>query len=174
MHYGHYFEMVAILAVFGLIFLPNIIRMWWFVILKPKIKVPFKKYLSGLWELIVHMFTQKRTLGCDDNQLRWFEHFILVIGYLGLLFTTVVLDWFSSGSLFVIVLGYVLSIIVFAVTVIFVSERVKKNKELDKFSQPSDWLFVIWLFLMGLSAFMVRLFIDPGCLKTISGSICFI
>ncbi len=165
MHYGHYFEMVAILAVFGLIFVPNLIRMWWFVIIKPKIKVPFKRYLSGLWELIAHMVTQKRTLSCDDNQLRWFEHFILVIGYLGLLFTTVALDWFSSGSVFVTVLGYVLSITVFAVTVIFVSERVKKNKELDKFSQPSDWLFVIWLFLMGLSAFVVRVFIDARLLE---------
>ena len=165
MHYGHYFEMVAILTVFGIIFIPNIIRMWWFVILKPKIKVPLNKYVAGLWELIVHMFTQKRTLGCDDNQIRWFEHFILVIGYLGLLFTTVVLDWFSSGSLFVTILGYVLSIVVFAVTVIFVSERVSKKKELSKFSQPSDWLFVIWLFLMGLSAFAVRVFIDAGLLE---------
>lgn len=165
MHYGHYFEMVAILTVFGIIFIPNIIRMWWFVILKPKIKVPLNKYVSGLWELIVHMFTQKRTLGCDDNQIRWFEHFILVIGYLGLLFTTVVLDWFSSGSLFVTILGYVLSIVVFAVTVIFVSERISKKKELSKFSQPSDWLFVIWLFLMGLSAFVVRVFIDAELLE---------
>ncbi len=154
--------MVAILIVFGIIFIPNIIRMWWFTILKPKTKVPFKKYLSGFWELIVHMFTQKRTLGCDDNQIRWFEHFILVIGYLGLLVTTVVLDWFSSGNLFVTVLGYFLSIIVFAVTFIFVTERVRKKKELNKFSQPSDWLFVIWLFLMGLSAFVVRIFIDAG------------
>ena len=49
------------------------------------------------------MFTQKRALDCDDNQFRWFEHFILVIGYLGLLFTTVFLDWFSSENLFIIV-----------------------------------------------------------------------
>jgi ferredoxin len=165
MHYGHYFEMFAILMVFGIIFIPNLIRMWWFVILKPNTKVPFKKYVFGLWDLIVHLFTQKRALGCDDNQVRWFEHFVLVIGYLGLLFTTVVLDWFSSGSLFVTVLGYLLSIIVFAVTVIFVSERIRKKKELSKFSQPSDWLFVIWLFLMGLSAFVVRLFIDSGLLE---------
>lgn len=165
MHFGHYFEMFAIIMVFGIILLPNIIRMWWFVILKQKMKVPFKKYLTGLWELIVHMFTQKKALGCDDNQFRWFEHFILVIGYLGLLFTTVVLDWFSSGNMFVTVLGYLFSIIVFTVTVIFVSERLRKKKELSRFSQPSDWLFVIWLFLMGLSAFVVRVFIDAKLIE---------
>jgi ferredoxin len=165
MKYGHYFEMAAIILVFGIILLPNIIRMWWFTVLKPKTKVPFKNYFTGLWELTVHMFTQKRTLGCDDNQLRWFEHFLLVIGYLGLLFTTVVLDWFSSNSLFVIILGYLLSITVFLITVIFVTERIKKKKEQNKFSQPSDWLFVIWLLLMGISAFIVRLFIDAGSLE---------
>ena len=165
MHSGHNFEMLAIATVFGLILLPNIIHMWWFIILKPKIKVTINRYITGFWELIVHMFTQKRALGCDDNKFRWFEHFILVIGYLGLLFTTVVLDWFSSENLFIIIFGYVLSLAVFVVTVDFVWGRIKKSKELSKYSQPSDWLFVIWLFFMGFSAFMVRLFIDTGLIE---------
>jgi ferredoxin len=164
MHNGHLFEMVAIASVFGFILLPNLVRMWWFIILKPETQVHISKYFTGMWELIVHMFTQKRALGCDDNKFRWFEHFIIVIGYLGLLFTTVFLDWFSSASLFVIILGYVMSIIIFIVTIDFVSDRIKKSKEISKYSQPSDWMFVIWLFLMGLTAFIVRLFIDTGLL----------
>ena len=164
-HTGHIFEMVAIGTVFTVILLPNLLRMWNFIILKPGIKVPFKKYVTGLRDLIVHMFTQKRTLGCDDSQVRWFEHLILVFGYLGLLFTTVFLDWFSSESTFVIVLGYVVSIIIFTVTVIFVSERIIKRREVSKRSQPSDWMFVAWLFMMGLSAFAVRLFIDLDILQ---------
>jgi len=165
MHTGHLFEMLAIATVFATILLPNIIRMWWFIIPKPGIKVPVRKYATGIWELIVHMFTQKRALGCDDNLLRWFEHFILVIGYLGLLFITVFLDWFLNKSLFIIILGYAVSIIIFIVTIDFVSDRIKKNKELSKYSQPSDWMFLIWLFLMGFSAFMVRLFIDTGIIE---------
>ncbi len=162
---GHTFEVLAIATVFGLVLLPNLARMWWFIVLKPKVKVPIKKYFTSSWELLVHMFTQKRALGCDDNKLRWFEHFILVLGYLGLLFTTVFLDWFSSTSMFVIVLGYVMSITIFVVTIDFMSGRLKKNKEINKNSQPSDWMFVIWLFLMGLTAFIVRLFIDTGLLE---------
>ena len=165
MHSGHKFEMLAITAVFGLILLPNIIHMWWLIILKPGIKVPIIKYFTGFGELIVHMFTQKRALGCDDNKFRWFEHFILVIGYLGLLFTTLVLDWFSSENIFIIVFGYLLSIIVFIVTIDFVSDRIKKKKEISKNSQPSDWFFVIWLFLMGFTAFTVRLLIDSDLLE---------
>ena len=164
-HFGHMFEMIAILTVGFVILLPNVARMWYFTILKPKTKVSFMKYLKSSGELFIHMFTQKRALGCDDNQFRWFEHFILVIGYLSLLFTTVVLDWFSSEYLFVIILGYVMSAIVFVVTIDFVSSRMKKKKEVSKHSQPSDWFFVIWLFLMGITAFFVRLFIDLDILE---------
>jgi hypothetical protein len=165
-HVGHYFEMIAIASVFVIVLLPNLIRMWYFVILKPKIKVSLKSYIISIGDLFVHMFTQKRALGCDDNQLRWFEHFILVIGYLSLLFTTVFLDWFSSTNLFVIILGYVESLIIFIVTVDFVNSRIKKSKEVSKHSQPSDWFFVIWLLLMGFTAFTVRLFIDLHILET--------
>lgn len=164
-HFGHYFEMIAIGTVFILILLPNIIRMWWFVILKPKIKISFKAYLKSIRVLVVHMFTQKRALGCDDNLFRWFEHFILVLSYLALLFTTVFLDWFSSQNLIIIVLGYVESAIIFIVTFDFVKSRIRKNKEISTFSQPSDWFFVIWLLLMGVTALIVRTFIDLDILK---------
>jgi len=166
MHFGHLFELIAISFVFLVILLPNIIHMWWFTIYKPGIKAPLSAYFKAIGELIVHMFTQKRALGCDDNQFRWFEHFILVLGYLSLLFTTVFLDWFSTQSLFVIVLGYVESVIIFVVTFDFVRHRIKKDKEISKHAHPSDWFFVIWLFMMGLTAFIVRLFIDINILDT--------
>ena len=164
LHFGHYFEMIAIGTVGVTILLPNIIRMWWFTIVKPKVEVPVSKYLKSVSELFIHMFTQKRALGCDDNQLRWLEHFVLVVAYLSLLFTTVFLDWFSSENLFVIILGYVESLVIFVVTVDFVGSRIKKNKAVTKNSQPSDWFFVIWLLLMGLTALMVRLAIDLNLL----------
>lgn len=166
LHTGHMFEMIAIGTVGVVILLPNIIRMWYFTIVKPKTKVPFVKYVKSMGELFIHMFTQKRALGCDDNQLRWFEHFILVIAYLSLLFTTVFLDWFSTESMFVHVLGYVLSAIIAVVTVDFVSARIKKSKAVAKHSQPSDWFFVIWLLLMGLTAFLVKLFMDLDILES--------
>lgn len=160
MHTGHLFEIIAIAGVFAVILLPNIIRMWWLSILKPKKSVPIKTYATKLWELIVHMFTQKRTLDCENKTIRWFEHFILVLGYLALLFTTVVLDWFNTENTFIIILGYVESAIIFIVTFIFILERYQKKIEQTAHSHPSDWLFVIWLFLMGLTAFIVRLFVD--------------
>ena len=165
MHFGHYFEMLAISAVFLLILLPNILHMWWLTLMKPKFKVPISAYFKTLGELFVHMFTQKRTLGCDDNQLRWFEHFVLVICYLSLLFTTVFLNWFSTTSLVIIILGYVESVVIFIVTFDFVRRRIQRTTEISKHSHPSDWFFVIWLFLMGITAFAVRLFIDLNLIE---------
>ncbi len=166
MHYGHLFEMAAITLVFALILLPNILHMWWLTIYKPGIKAPFTAYVKSLQDLVVHMFTQKRALGCDDNRFRWFEHFVLVLGYLLLLFTTVFLNWFETSNLFVIVLGYVESIIILMVTFDFVRRRIQQDAAISINSHPSDWFFVIWLFLMGLTAFLVRLFIDLNILET--------
>ncbi len=165
MHYGHMFEMLSIVSVFLIVLLPNIVRMWMFTILRPKVKVKFGTYFKASADLFVHMFTQKKSLGCDDNQFRWFEHFILVIGYLALLFTTVVLDWFGTDNMFIIILGYVESALVFLITIDFVSSRIKKKKESNKHSQPSDWFFVIWLLLLGLTAFVVRIFIDTDLIQ---------
>jgi len=168
LHYGHYFEMFAIAGVFAIILLPNIIRMWYYTVLSKKNKFSFKIYFSSLKELFIHMFTQKRTLSCEDTKdtkLWWFEHLMLVIGYLGLLFTTVFLDWFSNQNIIIISLGYILSAIVFIVTFDFVLRRMTKKTEKTTYTHPSDWFFVIWLFLMGFTAFAVRLLIDFDALE---------
>jgi len=165
MHAGHYFEMFAIAGVFAVILLPNIVRMWYFTLLKPKTKINLKTYFKSLGDLFVHMFTQKRALGCDDNKTRWLLHLILVFGYLSLLFTTVFLDWFGSQNMFIITIGYIQSAVVFLVTILFVVARIQKKTEVSQRSQPSDWFFVIGLFLMGFTAFIVRLFIDMNFLE---------
>jgi hypothetical protein len=162
---GHYFEMFAIAGVFTFILLPNLIRMWLFTVQGKEGKIPVKTYFKSLGELFVHMFTQKRTLGCDDSQTRWLEHLILVFSYLALLFTTVFLDWFGTENGFIIALGYIESAAIFVVTVMFVTARIQKRTEVSKHSHPSDWMFVVWLSLMGFTAFVVRLFIDLDLLE---------
>jgi len=71
----------------------------------------------------------------------------------------------ETTSLFVILLGYVESAVIFVVTFDFVRRRIQKEQAISKHSHPSDWFFVIWLFLMGLTAFAVRLFIDMDLLE---------
>lgn len=73
---------------------------------------------------------------------------------------------FKCSNREVIVLGYVESAIIFVVTIDFVSSHMKKKKEVSKNSQLSDWFLVIGLLLIGLTAFIVRLFIDIRIIDT--------
>ncbi|MBN1950005.1 MAG: 4Fe-4S dicluster domain-containing protein [Bacteroidales bacterium] len=167
-HYGHYFEMIAIGSVFLVILLPNIIRMWYFTVARKKVKFNIKVYFRELKTLFIHMFSQKRALECDDskeNRTWWLEHLLLVIGYLSLLFTTVFLNWFATGSIFIIVMGYIFSAMIFVVTFDFMMKKFRKKTQRSTTLHYSDWFFIIWLFLMGVSAFAVRLFIDLDLLQ---------
>ena len=168
LHYGHVFEMVVIGTIFAVILLPNIIRMWVFTVWKPTKKFNIPHYIKALGDLFVHMFTQKRSLNCDKerrDKVWYIEHLLLVFSYLSLLFTTVFLDWFSTESVFVNMFGYVVSGIIFIVTTDFVIRRIRKRSEKSKFSHPSDWFFVVWLLMMGISAFAVRVLIDTNLLE---------
>ncbi len=162
MEFGHLFEQYVILALFTLIILPNIFHMFWLTIVKQKVKAPVFSYITGFWHLIWNMFTQNRSLKCETGSFRWLEHFLIVIGYLLLLFTTVFLNWFSTENNFIIWLGYIVCGLVFVFTFDFIIDRLRKKREVTKFSHHSDWLFVIWLFLLGLTAFIVRLFVDTN------------
>ena len=165
LNFGHKFEMIAIMTVSLVIFVPNLLRMWYFTIIKPKHKIPFKNYFTTLGELFVHMFTQKRAKDCEENYTRWLPLLILVFAYVALLFTTVVLNWLGTSNLFIILLGYAESLAILVITLIFVKYRMEKKTRVATKSQPSDWFFVIWLLLMGLTAFLSRLFIDFGILE---------
>jgi len=162
MQFGHDFERNLLLIVPLLILIPNIIRMFWFTVLREKVKVPISAYITNLVGLFVNIFTQKKFLKCDSDSFRWFEHFLIVIGYIALLIITVFLDWFNAESEIIIWGGYIVGALVFIFTFDFVLRRSRKKRESSRFSHPTDWMFVIWLFLMGLTAFIVRIFIDAG------------
>ena len=162
MKFGHLFEQLVILAVFTLILLPNIFHMFWLTIVKQKVKAPISAYITGIWHMIWNVFTQNRSLKCETGSFRWFEHFLIVIGYISLLFVTVFLNWFSTTNTIIIWLGYIVGGIVFAFTFHFIIGRLNKKREVTKYSHPSDWLFVIWLFLLGFTAFIVRVLIDTN------------
>ncbi len=160
MHFGHSLEFWLIICVFSIILVPNIIRMFYFTVIKAKVKAPIGSYIAAFLSLFGHMFTQIKTFKCDKQTTRWLIHFLVVMGYLGLLVITVFLDWFGTENQSIINLGYITGGLVFVFTFILMISRLSKNRELNKYSHSTDWFFIIWLFLMGLTAFLVRLFID--------------
>ncbi len=157
MEFGKYFEPIAIIAVLAFIILPNIIRMYYYTIIKGKAKAPVGSYITRFFSFIWHMFTQPKALKCDNNSIRWFIHFAVVLGYLILLFTTIALHWVEDNTNILYYINYVVAAIVTICTLIFIFMRMAKKTQITKNSHQTDWFFVIWLFLLGLTTLIVHL-----------------
>ena len=139
--------------------------MFYWTVINEKHNASPSSYIGALFNMVVHLFTQAKTLKCDRQTIRWFEHFLVVIGYLGLLVITVFLNWFETENSIIIYAGYVTGGLVFIFTFILVVSRIGKTRELNRYSHQTDWFFIIWLFLMGFTAVLVRLFIDLDLLS---------
>ncbi|MCM2267248.1 MAG: 4Fe-4S dicluster domain-containing protein [Elusimicrobiales bacterium] len=119
------------------------------------IKLSFKP--AHIWETFLHGFTQKNFLGCEETDWwRWVSHLLVMTGYtLTLVISNLHLleplnkhyGFFSPASLLVWYAG--LAIIVGGGSMSL--RRMFKSAESSKFSHPSDWLFVVTMFLIGAS-----------------------
>jgi quinone-modifying oxidoreductase subunit QmoC len=186
-HLVHQFDVtVAILVSF--ILFTNVFRMYWFTMhqsnkVNPlevirgitknglgftthkgnKVKIPFRLFITQAWKLITHAATQKRFLSCT-NKSRWIKHFLLVTGYI-IMFSLVVvfLEWFQTDKIFPIYhpqrwVGYYATVVLLLFTGEIIIGRLRKREEIHKFSDLSDWMFPILLFLMALTGIAVHTF----------------
>jgi ferredoxin len=143
-----------IMAVVLLFFLlTNALRMWYFTMWRGhRIAIPWKLYLTEAGQLPLHFLTQKRFRECDEKQ-PWLIHALLVSGYVLMLVTVIVfLQWFQTDALdpwwhLRTWMGY------YAATVIMLGAgwalrgRMRKARQLHRFSHLSDWIFPILLFV---------------------------
>ncbi|MDA3905215.1 MAG: 4Fe-4S dicluster domain-containing protein [Bacteroidales bacterium] len=155
-----------IMAAFVSFFLiSNILHMWYRIILKPKVSVPFYSYFTELISLGYQFITQSKFSKCDTNGRKyWASHwllmsgytimFVLVVGFLSFFQTEIIYSWYEPQRL----LGYYATFgLLFGLTYVSVG-RIKKSTEKAKFSLLSDWLFIILLFLTTLSGILVHFF----------------
>jgi nitrate reductase gamma subunit len=75
----------------------------------------------------------------------------------------VFLRWFQTDEIHPIyhptrVLGYYATAVLLYVTVEMMISRLKKQEEIHKYSEFSDWLFLVLLFLTSLTGIMMHLF----------------
>ena len=142
----------------------NIIRMWYFTLLKDKsIRIPFRTYVTKLYQLVVHFATQKQLAKCKDRGY-WYFHWVLMSGYV-LMFALIVgnLKWFQTDKIYAWyepqrLLGYYSTLGLLAGLIYFSWGRIKKLSQKFKFSHVSDWLFIILLFLTTVSGILVHIF----------------
>ncbi|RPJ67815.1 MAG: 4Fe-4S ferredoxin [Acidobacteria bacterium] len=124
--------------------------------------VPLITWLRDAYQPLLHLLTQKRWLECDnDTRMRWLQHFLLVTGY-ATMFLLVVgfLPYFQREDAefhWTALLGYYATAVLLWVTVAAMRSRWRKTEQIHKFSQITDWMFLVLLFLTALSGILLHL-----------------
>ncbi len=147
--------MAAILSAF---LLSNAFRMYRFIM--SDIKVPSWLYITEAKAFVLNFLTQMRWRQCGEDRRRWLKHFLLVSGYLTMMTLVIVfIRWFqvdTSNWHFTSIFGYYATGVLLAITVEMFRSRLKKAESIHRYSEFSDWLFLILLFLTTLTGIMMH------------------
>jgi Fe-S oxidoreductase len=147
--------MAAILSAF---LLSNAFRMVRFIM--SDTKVPFWLYITEAKAFVLNFLTQKRWRQCGEDRSRWLKHFILVSGYLTMMTLVIVfIRWFQvddSSWHFTSIFGYYATGVLLVITVEMFRGRLKKKESIHRYSEFSDWLFLILLFFTTLTGIMMH------------------
>ena len=187
-HMVHTFDLILFVVLAFFLF-TNSFRMYWFIMQQTdsarlpdiirgirqngfgftmhqgeKIKIPLHLFITQAWTMVWNFITQKLFLKCANNVGRWLKHFLLVSGYVLMLFLVVVLLlWFQTDNIYPIYhpqrwLGYYATAVLLFGTVEIIIGRIKKREQIHRFSDFSDWMFPILLLLTTVSGILVHIF----------------
>ncbi|MCA9952741.1 MAG: 4Fe-4S dicluster domain-containing protein [Anaerolineales bacterium] len=153
------------MAGFLLFFLmTNVIRMYIFTMRRgSQTRIPRSLYLRELWNLPYQFATQKRWSACEDRP-SWLSHAFLVSGYVLMLIIIVFfLRWFQTDNIYPIWhpqrwLGYYATVVLLYGAGRAIWGRLKKARQMHRFSHLSDWIFPILLFGVTLTGIFVHSF----------------
>jgi len=147
--------MAAILTAF---LLSNAFRMYRFIMRDTR--VPFWLYVTEAKSFVLHFTTQKRWRECGEDRSRWLKHFILVTGYLTMMTLIIVfIRWFQVDDTswhFTSIFGYYATGVLLYITIEMFRSRLKKQETIHRFSELSDWLFLILLFFTTLTGILMH------------------
>jgi hypothetical protein len=149
-------------GILSFLLLSNAYRMYRFVMRdEDGIRIPPALYIQELMTLIVHGLTQKRWSECE-TPTRWVKHLLLVFGYVTMFLLVVVfLRWFQTDEIHPFwhptrLLGYFATAVLLYFTGDAIFSRLRKREEIHKHSHPTDWMFLILLFLTALTGIVVH------------------
>jgi quinone-modifying oxidoreductase subunit QmoC len=147
--------MAAILTFF---LMSNAFRMFRYVMAGTK--VPPILYLKEARTFGLHFLTQKRWRKCGEDRSRWVKHLILVSGYLTMMTLVIVfIRWLQvddSSWHFTSIFGYYATAVLLFITVEMFRSRLRKEEAIHRYSEMSDWLFLILLFMTTLTGIMMH------------------
>jgi Fe-S oxidoreductase len=149
---------LAMAAILSAFLLSNAFRMYRFVM--SDTKAPLWLYITEAKAFVLHFATQKRWRECGEDRSRWLKHFTLVTGYMTMMTLVIVfIRWFqvdNSSWHFTSILGYYATAVLLVITVEMFRSRRKKEEAIHRYSELSDWLFLILLFFTALTGIIMH------------------
>jgi quinone-modifying oxidoreductase subunit QmoC len=128
-------------------------------------KIPLGVYLGEFKTFIINFLTQKRWRDCDPSRhQRWLVHLLLVSGYVIMLVLVVgLLGWFQTDNIYPLYhpqrwLGYYATIVLIYASVDMLIGRIRKQDQMHRFTQPTDWLFPTFILFGAVSGILVHIF----------------
>lgn len=154
-----------LLSILSFFLLTNILNMYQKVVLKDKsVKIPWHLYLTEIGEAAVHFGTQLRFSKCKKSRMYWFGHWFLMMGYVTMfVFIIFFLSWFQTENIHAWyhpqrLIGYIITAGFLFGTIYFMIGRLRRKKEIFKYSHHSDWIFVALLFLVAFTGILIHFF----------------
>jgi len=126
--------------------------------------VSISRFLRKAPAFFEHFATQKKWRECEGPKTRWLKHFLLVTGYVTMMVLVIVfLRWFQTDTVVPFyhptrLFGYYATAALLYVSVDFLVGRLKKHDAIHKYSEPTDWVFLVLLFLVALTGILVHVF----------------
>jgi hypothetical protein len=126
--------------------------------------VPLSAYLAEAGAFFVHFLTQKRfnTCGTREQRTQWLVHLLVMTGYsIVFLLVVVGIRWFQRDEIYALwhpvrLLGYYATFAILYGTTHAIVGRIRKSRTVYRHSHPSDWAFLVLLWLTTFSGILVH------------------
>jgi len=123
-----------------------------------------QKLLTSLIKVITNeIILQKRFRDCSESD-RYLPHLALFWGFAGLFLATILVfgaDFYGFPEIFRLfakIMGIIFGLILLYGAGYFILLRLQRPNNYSEYSHPSDWLFLLWMFLAGLTGFILDIF----------------
>ena len=149
---------LAMAVVLTAFLMSNAYRMFRFIMRGTK--APLSLYIREGFTFALHFATQKRWRKCGEDRGRWLKHFLLVTGYMTMMTLIIVfIRWFQVDDRswhFTSLFGYYATGVLLYITVEMFRSRLKKKEAIHRYSEFSDWLFLVLLFFTTLTGILMH------------------
>lgn len=157
---------LAVLFILATLLLTNLYRMYRYIMRddhERRIKIPLRFMIKDFIKTIpVHLFTQIKFRLCRASN--WINHLIIVYGYAAAFILFVPLLRFTqTNEPFLLVnplsiLGIFSTIALLYGSSVAIYGRIKRSQPMWSYSHPTDWMFIILLFITTVTGILVGIF----------------